>query len=651
MAVQSNVSTDARIGRTAYGWSAVFMALPFLLSGAFFALAGGGFLTLPGKVNAPLWVIAVIGLAFFSAGSVLGVQGLVGVWSRRRAGRARHRVGAGPWFEDYPWNPGGVDDDPHGRWVRAFLLTGLVGLIIAPLNWWGFLERDTPLPVTVMAAVMDGVWLLLALHGCYLMLRAFKYGRGRLSFRRFPLAPGDTLEVGLSPNRFDGLEVHLRYVRERFEGQGRGRRRNARHRADALYSERQSVEGGDGGAELMIRARLPDTPGWTTRLTADPDVSYWELEVRADRPGIDYLARFPLPVYDGARGRQVSMPLPPLRASRWPIPFELALPGVLSVLLLALFLFAPRQFQTLDNGLHAAAAAAAVEGFVALRPVGDTRGDAMDVAPAPDGSVWTVGKYAVHRFDAEGARLMVDPALHREQIGGRFSAYSAGTVDERGRLWLGTWKGALYRFDRGRLLAVASAGTPIKGRIQTLLYLDGAVWVAASNGVWRLPESGALEPVEALPAGRATALAATDGGTLAAAVEDGVWERSGPDWRRVHHGRKALALAPRSRGGWWLGHRRGAGYLDAAGFHPIPALDGQWVRAMVEQNGRLWVGTWGEGLWFRDGDAWHRIGTARGLPTGKVSDLSPGNNDDLWMALYGEGFSRAHIPRLQRIGR
>ncbi|MGB0713798.1 MAG: hypothetical protein ACPGUC_09590, partial [Gammaproteobacteria bacterium] len=559
MTVQTNVSSDTRIVRTAYGWSAVFMALPFLLCGAFFALAGGGVFTLPGRVNAPLWLIAVIGLAFFSAGLVLGVQGVVGLWSRRQAGRARTRVGAGPWFEDYPWNPGGVEDAPHGRWIRALLLTGLMGLIIAPLNWWGFMERGTPVPVTVIAGLMDLIWLGVLLHGFYLLLRAFKYGRSRLSFRRFPMTPGENVELGFSPNRFERLEVNLRYVHERFEARGTGSRRNARHRADVLYSARQSVDAGGGAAEVMIRARLPDTPEWTTRLTADPSVGYWELEVSADQPGIDYLARFPLPVYAGARGRQVSMPLPPLRGSRWPVPFELALPAVIALLLAALFAFAPRQFEGLKNGLQGAAGA--IEGVVALRPLGGTRGDAMDVALAPDGAVWTVGKYAVHRFAGEGAQLMVDSAVYRDQIGGRFGALSAGTVDDRGVAWLGSWKGALYRYAGGRLTRVAPAEDPIKGRVQVLMTLADELWIAASNGVWVLRHDDRLERVPDLPVGRATAMARRDDGGVAVAIDGAVWERRDGAWRVIHQGPGVLALAPRSAGGWWLGYRRGAGYL------------------------------------------------------------------------------------------
>ncbi|MGB0714198.1 MAG: hypothetical protein ACPGUC_11640, partial [Gammaproteobacteria bacterium] len=92
------------------------------------------------------------------------------------------------------------------------------------------------------------------------------------------------------------------------------------------------------------------------------------------------------------------------------------------------------------------------------------------------------------------------------------------------------------------------------------------------------------------------------------------------------------------------------------GKNSTESISHSWVTAIYgasdpAQSNTLWVGTWGEGLWVRDGEAWQRIGMSRGLPTGKVSDLLVGPTDELWMALYGEGFSRATTGQLLRIGR
>ncbi len=67
---------------TAYRASAVFMGVPFVLIGTYFALVGFGALPLPSKANAPLWVIGCIGVAFTLAGAMVGASGVRGVLNR-----------------------------------------------------------------------------------------------------------------------------------------------------------------------------------------------------------------------------------------------------------------------------------------------------------------------------------------------------------------------------------------------------------------------------------------------------------------------------------------------------------------------------------------------------------------------------------------
>lgn len=67
------------------------------------------------------------------------------------------------------------------------------------------------------------------------------------------------------------------------------------------------VRPADPEAELPLRFQLPENPTlldsrpkkeqlFETRLGTNPP-RYWELEVKADLPGIDYAALFVLPVY------------------------------------------------------------------------------------------------------------------------------------------------------------------------------------------------------------------------------------------------------------------------------------------------------------------------------------------------------------------
>ena len=49
---------DTRTQATGYGWAAVIMGDIFVMLGGYLALAGFEVLPLPGKANAPLWLIA-----------------------------------------------------------------------------------------------------------------------------------------------------------------------------------------------------------------------------------------------------------------------------------------------------------------------------------------------------------------------------------------------------------------------------------------------------------------------------------------------------------------------------------------------------------------------------------------------------------------
>ena len=80
-------------------------------------------------------------------------------------------------------------------------------------------------------------------------------------------------------------------------------RRNRTSTTTALYclheikqdlSARQ-FDSGSSEAEIPISIRLPEGD-YASRLLESPR-RYWELEVKAETPGIDYAARFLIPVY------------------------------------------------------------------------------------------------------------------------------------------------------------------------------------------------------------------------------------------------------------------------------------------------------------------------------------------------------------------
>ena len=79
---------------------------------------------------------------------------------------------------------------------------------------------------------------------------------------------------------------------------GSGKNRSTRVEHHALHEVRQEIDprqlNPDSDLGIPIAIRLPE--GMATRLHDKPR-RYWELDVSADTPGIDYSARFLVPVY------------------------------------------------------------------------------------------------------------------------------------------------------------------------------------------------------------------------------------------------------------------------------------------------------------------------------------------------------------------
>ena len=91
------------IYRTGYRGGAALFSLPFIGIGTYFALSGFEYISPPpGKVNAPLWVIGVIGLAFALAGFMVLAHALRGMRHHARKRRELELYPERPWVSDFP---------------------------------------------------------------------------------------------------------------------------------------------------------------------------------------------------------------------------------------------------------------------------------------------------------------------------------------------------------------------------------------------------------------------------------------------------------------------------------------------------------------------------------------------------------------------
>jgi len=290
---------------TIHGWPSFFFGLPFAGMGTFILLMGLGKIEVdPGKVHAPMWIIALFGLLFVLAGLSFIWHGLGGVRRKAKIKIVKTTRASSPWLWDYEWQALGISDNKLKKVMHGLIMLIVVGAFLAPFHWWAFVSDEGSIMVKAMVVFFD---LVFGLGGGYYFLNNLalflKYGNSRLRFSSFPFLLGDTLSVVLVdlPSEINQLQLDLRFIEEQYETRGSGRNKESRVVCYQLYHEERILKGREvaSSGKLSLEWGLPKEPEMTSTLSQRP-ARFWELEVKADTPGVDYHSRFLLPVY--ARG-------------------------------------------------------------------------------------------------------------------------------------------------------------------------------------------------------------------------------------------------------------------------------------------------------------------------------------------------------------
>jgi hypothetical protein len=275
---------------------AILFSLPFIVAGV--ALTGGGLGLWPlkGEANAPPWIIAATGSVFAAAGLLVFWSGIAQVRENARcAGLLRSRPGE-PWLADYPWSARSANDRTLQEAVGTLVGSAFFALFLAPFNWWAFVSSHGNLFVVAVVSLFDLVNLLILGQGAYLLIRHLKYGASTLVFRRFPFFLGDTVDADFRTpadvRQLKRLVFTLRCIREQVDAEAKGSGLNLA--VYEVWKEERIVE--PPAREIPVSFRLPVEAHFSTEL---PIVTprYWELEVTGEAPGVDFGARFLVPVY------------------------------------------------------------------------------------------------------------------------------------------------------------------------------------------------------------------------------------------------------------------------------------------------------------------------------------------------------------------
>ncbi|NOY68251.1 MAG: hypothetical protein GXP53_01980 [Deltaproteobacteria bacterium] len=634
---------DSRLKRTSYGWTAFFMAIPFIGIGSFFALAGFGFIHFPSKANAPLPVIGAMGIAFAVAGLTLMAYAIKGLRAKGRATANRRRFADRPWMLDYPWNPSGIDDRPAARWMNSLLGTILFSAFLVPFNWWAFFSREGVLMVKLITGLFDIILVLIFMGFIYRLFQSLKYGSSRLSFARFPYAPGGVLEAGFSPNCFEEMDVTLRYVEEWLEAHGSGNNRTVRQKSVSRWSETRHILPDMRLPEVAIEFKLPDNREWTTNLMADPRVRYWELVVTSKGPGIDFRTTFPLPVYKIPDPTKVTRARarPRLQSRMLGIPYavELGLPMLLVIIFLVVWWAAPGPVDKLIGS--AGTVISRIRAGHSVHEVSGRFYGAMKVRQGPAGRMWVLSKYKVVRFSGDDPDVLLDGNIYKAVFKHKMNSLSTILVAGAGEAWVGSWYGGLFHYMNGKWTEVSAREKPLKKRIRSIMPHKEGLFLAGSDGLWRFsPETGMARVAE-VGKYSSRALADDGRGRLLAGVGRSLWRHDVDGWTRIWKGEKTDRVIgyihAMKNGTVLLGTHNGLVTLNSDGAEISRELGGRQVTAITPINGRLWIGTWREGVLVSSDAGWLKLDTKSGLPADTVTSISHDGNGRAWITLYGGG--------------
>ena len=281
----------------------ILFGLPFMAVGVFLALVAHGVIPARQSRSFPEWLPQAAAAIFFAPGLFITLTGVNSIFADRRTRRRQAEHPNEPWLVD-EWKPEGTRDRPRATLGGQLGLTTFMAVFLSPFNYFVFLQpgEDVPFFAKALVGLFDFILVLMVVGILTTLWHRARYGRSHLAFGSFPFFLGHSLSARLTTGRtlgsFQKLVFTLRCIEERTETRRttRGSTSTQTH-CDQLWAEvvtlNESWALNEG--EIPISFHLPEGD-LGTRLAESP-ARYWEIEVAADTPGLDYSAVFPVPVY------------------------------------------------------------------------------------------------------------------------------------------------------------------------------------------------------------------------------------------------------------------------------------------------------------------------------------------------------------------
>ena len=243
-----------------------------------------------------------IGLIFGTAMLALVAFAIRHTLRQRRAQRELQVQHPGePWMWRHDWADRAVRDEdalqPAFLWVFGFLWL----LMSVPAIFALRATHDYDRVMLIFLAIFPIVGACVLIAAAYGSLRRRKYGVSLCRIDRLPVALGSTfrgeVQARVQAIPEHGFQTRITCVRREVYRSGKSHST----REKILWQDEQTVGSGAAmphpeGMRIPVQFAIP-ADAEPTDDSNPSDSILWRLEVGADVPGIDYIARFTLPVY------------------------------------------------------------------------------------------------------------------------------------------------------------------------------------------------------------------------------------------------------------------------------------------------------------------------------------------------------------------
>ncbi|HEY3320431.1 MAG TPA: hypothetical protein VGP72_08190 [Planctomycetota bacterium] len=244
----------------------------------------------------------MFGGIFFGVGVLMAFGALRSVYQHYQRKSLAEKYPNQPWMLDYDWDVQGAIDSPAKK-TSNLIIGGLAfAAFMVPFNWlivsegaWKFVFP------AIVVGIFDCIVLFLFGLAGYHLIQAFKYGSSKIRFGKFPFFLGETMDLEWTTERpigaFSRININLCCVEEFKTRDSDG---DSKTEFREIYRQELPIEQAgvqESVVTLPISLQLPDQPPLGTKITTLENARYWELEIHADTPGVDYSAVFLVPVY------------------------------------------------------------------------------------------------------------------------------------------------------------------------------------------------------------------------------------------------------------------------------------------------------------------------------------------------------------------